>query len=169
MATLAVLRHAKSDWDAAYGSDRDRPLNSRGMRSARLMGRMLKAEELVPDLILSSPAVRARTTAAVAMESGTWHSQLLIDERLYSGGVEGTVSAVRELGEVGSLMVVGHQPTWSQLVATLTGQHADMKTATVALIALDGPWSALGPGTGALVNVIQPRAHFGGPWDDNET
>ncbi len=69
MKTLLLMRHAKSDWDADYESDHDRPLNDRGLKSARLMGRVLADEGLVPDLIISSTALRARTTAELATET----------------------------------------------------------------------------------------------------
>ena len=62
MKTLLVLRHAKSSWDHTELADHDRPLNKRGMRTAPRMGRLLIERDLVPDLILCSTAVRARTT-----------------------------------------------------------------------------------------------------------
>ena len=71
MPTLMVMRHAKSDWDAEYAGDINRPLNDRGIRSARSDGTSLgQSAAMVPELVISSPAVRARTTAEFAIESG---------------------------------------------------------------------------------------------------
>ena len=64
MNELLVMRHAKSDWDVG-GSDFDRPLNGRGERAAQAMAAWIIEEDLAPDRILTSPANRARTTAAV--------------------------------------------------------------------------------------------------------
>jgi phosphohistidine phosphatase len=70
--SLLALRHAKSDWSAGYGPDRDRPLAPRGVTAARLIGRFVTAAGLEPDLVLSSPAERARATAGLAVAAGGW-------------------------------------------------------------------------------------------------
>lgn len=158
MKTLLAMRHAKSDWNADYGGDHERPLNERGIRSARVMGEVLAERELVPDLVISSTAVRARTTAELAAESGRWQGSLILDRRLYDSGPDGVVARASEAPDVGSLMLVGHQPTWSILVADLTGQDVEMKTATVAVISVEiDAWSELTPGIGLLADVLQPR------------
>ena len=74
MKTLLLMRHAKSDWDADYGLDHDRPLNDRGLRSARLMGRVLADEGLVPELVISSTAVREADGRA-GHRGGWWGHQ----------------------------------------------------------------------------------------------
>lgn len=153
---LLVMRHAKSDWAAAYGADHDRPLNDRGVRSARLMGRVLTAESLVPDLIVSSSAVRALTTANIAAEAGGWSVDIGVDPTLYSSGVDAVLEILGNAPAVNRLMIVGHQPTWSMLVAELTGARVDMKTGTVAVIDRD---------ENRLTRVIQPRDHFGTEYD----
>ncbi len=130
MKTLLLMRHAKSDWDADYGSDHDRPLNERGLRSARLMGRVLAEEGLVPDLIISSTAVRARRTAELAVEAGKWGSEILLDRSLYDEGTRGVLAVGASAPDVDGLMLVGHQPTWSMLVSALdrgAGRHEDRR------------------------------------------
>jgi phosphohistidine phosphatase len=159
MKTLLLMRHAKSDWDADYGPDHDRPLNDRGLRSARLMGRVLADEGLVPDLIISSTAVRARTTAELAIEAGDWDTELVLDRSLYDEGPRGVLEAGASAPDVSSVMLVGHQPTWSMLVSALTGERADMKTATVAVIELDlDSWAELPGAAGKLTRVLEPRS-----------
>ena len=159
MKTLLLMRHAKSDWDADYGSDHDRPLNNRGLRSARLMGRVLAEEGLVPDLIISSTALRARRTAELAIEGGDWDSALVLDRSLYDEGPRGVLEAGASAPDVNSVMLVGHQPTWSMVVSALTGERADMKTATVAVIELDlDSWAELPGATGKLTRVLEPRS-----------
>jgi phosphohistidine phosphatase len=163
---LLLMRHAKSDWEADYGLDHDRPLNERGRRTARLMGRVIAAEGLVPDLIISSTALRARTTAELAGEAGEWKSSLVLDRALYDEGPQGVLQAAATAPEVERLMLVGHQPTWSMLVSKLTGEQAEMKTATVAVVALElASWQILPQARGDLVQVLSPGSYAGSVFD----
>jgi len=156
--TLLVMRHAKSDWSADYGSDHERPLNQRGEHSARIMGRVLEADGCVPQVIVSSTAVRARSTAALANEAGHWDAELVLDDALYGGGSDTALQVASAAPDVESLMLVGHQPTWSTLVTAVTGQRVEMKTATVAVVGFDTPdWGELASTRGELVAVYQPR------------
>ena len=160
MKTLLLMRHAKSDWDADYGSDHDRPLNDRGLRNARLMGRVLADEGLVPDLIISSTALRARRTAELATEAGNWDSEIVLDRSLYDEGPKGVLEVGASAPDVNRLMLVGHQPTWSMLVSAVTAERADMKTATVAVIELDiESWAELPDASGTLIGVIEPKSY----------
>ena len=152
------MRHGKSDWDADYESDHDRPLNQRGIESARLMGRVLADQGLAPDVVISSTAVRARTTAELAMAAGDWGADLLLDRALYDEGPKGVLSVGARAPDLPRLMLVGHQPTWSMLVAALTGESAEMKTATVAVVDVDLDfWSRLPGATGTFNRLLQPR------------
>ena len=163
MRSLLLMRHGKSDWSADYDSDHDRPLNQRGVRSARLMGRVLSARNLVPDVAVSSTANRARSTVQLAMEAGQWGTSLELDESLYSSGVKGVMGVAREHLDADRLMLVGHQPTWSMLVSELTNDRADMRTGSVAVISVAD--DRLEAGEGQLVEVIVPRDYFGSSFD----
>ena len=79
MKSVILFRHGKSDWNASYGIDHDRPLNSRGIKAAKKMGQYLLEKDQVPDLIISSTAVRAKTTAQLAIESANWQSKLMFE------------------------------------------------------------------------------------------
>jgi phosphohistidine phosphatase len=158
MKTLLLMRHAKSDWDAQYGSDHDRPLNNRGKRGARLMGQVLAEVGLEPGQVISSTALRAKTTAELAIEAGQWDAGLALDRALYEEGPKGVLGAAARAPDVSRLMLVGHQPTWSMLVAALTGERAEMKTATVAVVDLDlDAWAGLPEATGSLGRILSPR------------
>ncbi len=161
-----MMRHAKSDWEANFGSDHDRPLNDRGVRSARLMGRVLAAQGLAPDLVISSTAIRARSTAELAIEAGEWDAALQLDRSLYESGPTGVIETASTAPDVARLMLVGHQPTWSMVVTTLTGDPAVMKTATVAVIDLDlASWTSLPGARGSLSRVLTPGEFAGSEWD----
>ena len=160
------MRHAKSDWDADFESDHDRPLNERGIHSARLMGRVLAGRALAPDLVISSTAVRARTTAELAVEAGGWDCAIRLDRDLYESGPGGVLAAASMAPDVRSLMLVGHQPTWSVLVMELTGEAVDMKTAAVAVVETGvDTWSGLTGAEGKLVEALFPGDFAGSEWD----
>lgn len=164
---LLLMRHGKSDWDADYGPDHDRPLSRRGVRSARLMGRMLAESDLAPDHVISSSAVRALSTAQLAAESGRWTAEVVANAGLYETGVDSVLGFAAEAPDISRLMLVGHQPTWSMLVRKLTGAFAEMKTASVAVIDLPiGRWAELPESGGALISLYHPRPFFGSEWDE---
>lgn len=166
MKSLSLFRHAKSDWDAVYETDYDRPLNERGVRSARLMGRLLADRRLVPDFVITSSAVRARDTVQLAIDAGGWECELRLEPELYGTGPAEVLEVAAEAPPVPALMLVGHQPTWSAVAERLVGEFVPMKTATVAVISLPiEDWVDLPDASGDLVEVIYPRDYYGSVWD----
>src|SRR5258708_22429142 len=83
MKTLLLLRHAKSSWKEQAVKDFDRPLNQRGLKAAPSVGRLMRKRKLQPDLVLSSPAERARQTTQLVLESAGLKTELRYDERIY--------------------------------------------------------------------------------------
>jgi phosphohistidine phosphatase len=160
MKTLLILRHAKSSWSNANLGDHDRPLNERGKRDAPRVGRLLRREGLVPDLILCSSAERALATAeAVALESG-YEQEIQVTRALYHGGPEHYLAALRQLPDVCSrVMVVGHNPGLEELLESLTGNGESMPTGALAQVELPiARWSAVvGHTAGRLVDFWVPR------------
>lgn len=161
-----MMRHAKSDWDARYSRDHERPLDERGVRSARLMGRVLEAKSLVPELIMSSTAVRARTTAQLAVQAAGWVTPIHLESGFYDSGPGAVVARTARAPDVGRLMIVGHQPTWGLLVEHLTGSKVEMKTGTVVVVdfSIDS-WADLPGSRGRVAGVHEPKSYFGGEWD----
>ena len=164
MSTLLLMRHAKSDWYADVDRDHDRPLNARGERSARVMGRLITGEGLAPDLVISSTATRAADTAHLAKRAGGWACPIRLDADLYGGGPDTVVDVIASAGQADRLLVVGHQPTWGWLATRLTGEAVDVRTATVVVIDVPQGWRQVGSG-GSLLAVHHPRDHFGGEYD----
>lgn len=123
MKRLTLVRHAKSDWSIPGQDDWDRPLNRRGQRDAPEMARRLRSRRLKPDRMLSSPAVRALSTAAVmARELKLDAAKLQQDERLYLADPEDLLEVIRELGgEAKHLMVFGHNPGLTECANRLSG------------------------------------------------
>ena len=160
MRQLLVMRHAKSDWGAASGGDHERVLARRGIKAARKVGRFLTDSGTTPDLVLSSTAVRALTTAELAAEAGEWGCEILTSGDLYASGAERVLDGVRETGnEVDRLLIAGHEPTWSTLVTWLIGGgRVRMPTAAVACLDLPhGDWIDLAPATCELRWLVTPK------------
>jgi phosphohistidine phosphatase len=164
---LLLMRHAKSDWDASYGADHERPLGERGVRSANIMGRLLTAVDEAPDLVITSSANRAATTARLAAEAGGWDCPIVDERRIY-GASPATVMQVvaKHGGDARRVMVVGHEPTWSTLVTDLVGAGVEMKTASVAGVGLlIDDWSSLEHANGWLDYLLHPRMFFDTQFD----
>ena len=159
MKRLILFRHGKSDWHAPHGSDHERPLNDRGVTAAETMGRVLGRAGLVPDRAITSSALRAQTTLELASTAGGWESVIDVTDELYGTTAGGALKvAGRAANDVESLMLVGHEPTWSELARHLTGGHVTVKTATV--VGIDLPidsWRDVDT-RGSLVFVLQPRS-----------
>lgn len=154
---LLVMRHAKSDWNTAT-TDHERPLNKRGVESAKKMGTVLSELSLVPDRVIASTAKRAITTARLAIEAGAWESELIEADHFYGTSASAVINELSHLpASVGSCMVIGHNPTWESLVFELTGARAAIRTATVAAIETPGAWSYLDRGGCQLYALLQPR------------
>jgi phosphohistidine phosphatase len=137
---LWLLRHAKSDWDKAGLVDHKRPLNKRGRRSAADVGETVRREGIAPDVVLVSIAVRAQETAA-ALGLATTPAP-----KLYNADAGEMLAQLRGLpDEVGSVMLVGHNPGMEDLASQL-GDQGGMSTAT--LVAFDvetDTWADIDP------------------------
>jgi len=161
---LTLVRHAKSDWSLPGQNDWDRPLNKRGQRDAPEMARRLRSRRLKPDLILSSPAVRAVTTASVmARELRVPAARLVQDERLYLAGPADLLAVVRELGgEARHLMVFGHNPGMTEFANRLSAgdQIDNLPTCGVFTAEFDvQDWSGLDWGGGQEAEFDYPKNH----------
>ena len=159
MKRLLLLRHAKSSWDDPRLADFDRPLNERGRRAAPLMGRYLREQEIRPDLILCSPAARARQTAELVAGAAGLAAPLRFDERIYEATAARLLEVVSQAGEgAGEILLVGHNPGMEELLELLTSESRRMPTAALARIRLDtDEWAGLAPRAGRLERHIKPK------------
>ena len=104
--------------------------------------------------------MRARSTVELAIEAGGWRCPLLIEEALYLADPKAVVTRLRAVEDgMDPLLIAGHEPCWSSLIALLTGGvRIRMPTAAVGCLILDGPgWSATEPGGGELQWLVTPR------------
>ncbi|NJL86451.1 MAG: hypothetical protein HC886_11465 [Leptolyngbyaceae cyanobacterium SM1_1_3] len=80
---LILFRHGKSDWDGDFDSDHQRPVAKRGLKAAKAVGKFLAAADQIPDQIITSSALRAKTTAELAIAAGDWQRTLQVTDALY--------------------------------------------------------------------------------------
>lgn len=138
MKTLLILRHAKSSWDDPGLRDHDRPLNPRGVRDAPRMGRLMVEEDLVPERIISSTAVRAQSTAELAANAMPDAPEIETTRELYLASPHTYLEALADYaGDAETVMVVGHNPGITALVTVLTGELEEMPTAALAAVELE--------------------------------
>jgi phosphohistidine phosphatase len=160
MKDLLLLRHGKSDWGASFQTDHDRPLANRGRSAAHQIGSFLAAVGPVPQLILTSSALRAKDTAELAKEGGNWPSLIVTTSQLYETGPLPILDLLRQQkDEIDTIMLVGHNPTWEDLAHHLIGGgHFRFPTAALARIRLPGnSWSQLVFGQGTLSWLVTPK------------
>ncbi len=160
MKTLLLMRHAKSSWKDTELSDIDRPLNKRGKKDAPFMGAVLKEKELVPQLILSSTAVRARQTVELVTAACNYTGETRYLDYFY---LAEPAAYLRGLAEVSNdlerVMVIGHNPGLEGLLQILSGRIEALPTSTIAYLSLPvSSWRDLHEDTeGELLELLNPR------------
>jgi phosphohistidine phosphatase len=134
MKTLFLIRHAKSSWDDPALPDKDRPLGDRGRRDAPRMGKRLAKRDVKPDLILSSPARRALTTAEIIAKKLDYkRKDIVVDTRLYASTVDGLLNVIHGVGDkLERVILFGHNPELTELAHRLSGEITHMPTCAVA-------------------------------------
>jgi phosphohistidine phosphatase len=167
MKTLTLLRHAKSGWDDTVQRDFDRPLNPKGRRAAQTVGRHLRGERFGFDHVIASPALRVQQTLD---EVETGYGRTLApawDRRIYLASAATLLELIRELPDVPSAMLVGHNPGLEDLVLLLVPDagaglrdavEEKYPTASVAELtfAVDR-WADVAEGGATLARFVRPR------------
>jgi len=165
MKQLTLIRHAKSSWSDLSRGDFDRPLNTRGLGDAPRMGAHLKAFGLAPvDRIVSSPALRARTTAELIAEAlGMASGSITLERRIYEASSSGLLELVRGLDEADChVVLVGHNPGFEGLAYALdpnfVGDGEKFPTCGVAQMKLSiQTWSEADEGCAGECRFVFPK------------
>lgn len=171
MLSLALLRHAKSSWEASDLEDFDRPLNARGRAAAPIMGEALRSLPFAPQIILCSPAKRTRETLQLIEPSFRHpHEHVLFEDQLYLTNAETLLERLRHVPATAkTVLMIGHNPGLHELALMLTGRgdaksisRLEDKFPTAALAILTFPetaWRDVAPSSGRLEAFITPRDH----------
>ncbi|WP_225804050.1 histidine phosphatase family protein [Streptomyces sp. NK15101] len=163
---LFVLRHAKSAWPEGV-ADRDRPLGPRGLRDAPAAGSFLAESGVLPDLVLCSPARRARRTWELAAAELDGPVPARHDPRLYGAEAPELLDVLHGVpDEVAALLLVGHNPGLEELVLLLAARgvgdaldriRTKFPTSAIAVLTWSGTWTDLRPGEALLTDLAIPR------------
>ncbi len=160
MKILLLLRHAKSSWRDEALSDFDRPLNERGKKAAHAIARYIRKHKMMPDLVLSSPAVRARETTGIITTTAKLTAEIRYDQRIYEADPPRLVQVLSQIeNNFCSVLLVGHNPGIEELISLLTGSSQHMPTAALAKIRLEGAddWSEISQAKAILELTIKPK------------
>ena len=160
MKRLLILRHAKSSWADSALDDWQRPLNDRGRRDAPRAGEWLRARSRVPDRIVTSDAVRARTTAQAVANAAGYSGEIVVEPSLYHAEPQAIYAVLNGVvDDPRTVMIVAHNPGLEQFLRQFSGESHDLPTA--ALVELAVPiehWSELDETiTAAIVEIWRPR------------
>ena len=166
MKLLTLLRHGKSEWETGTEDDFDRPLKDRGRKDTPMMGKFLAAIGATPDLLVSSPAARARQTAELLAPAVGYASEIRWEESIYAASAGELMSLLRHLpDEANHVLLVGHNPGFEDLAARLIGADAygmasglRLPTAAAAHLALTmDTWNTVQANSGQLIWLVNPR------------
>ena len=161
MLILTLVRHAKSSRDYPELSDFERPLNPRGRKEAPLIAARLRKADVKPDLLVSSPATRAVTTARLFAEELNLHlDEILLNPHIYEASAWTLLHLVRGLApEFEDVMLFGHNPGISRFAQDLAKCPFD-EMPTCAAVRIELParaWSLVAPGSGKVLRYDTPR------------
>ena len=160
MKTLYLARHAKSSWKHPELSDIERPLNKRGKRDAPYIGNLLKEKGVKPNILISSPAVRARKTAVVIAERIDYtKSKILIDDKIYESSSTELLNIIKSFDDkYNSVMMFGHNPGFTMLNNYLTNSFIDnIPTCGVVGIRFKSSWEKIDNASGKAFFFIYPK------------
>jgi phosphohistidine phosphatase len=138
MKTLLLMRHAKSSWKESNIPDHDRPLNRRGRHDAPLMGKLLRDQKMNLDLILSSTALRAETTAKLIAKAAKYNGRIILDKMIYNAQPGDLLIIVSNCSDkYNCILLVGHNPTVEETAQMITNTpEITMATCSIAHLTL---------------------------------
>ena len=160
MKTLVLCRHAKSDWPSDM-DDLDRPLKGRGEKDARRLGKLLHEHDFLPDLIVSSPANRALSTARIIAESTHYPSEIKVNRSVYFEGVGSLIRVIEGLpNDADTVLIFGHNPTMEQAVSFILKVDTPFAMPTSGMVCIESyitDWSRFQSQLPALRWIQVPR------------
>ena len=163
MKYLFLTRHAKSSWSNPGLADIDRPLNERGKKAAPFMGKLIMDKGEKPELLISSPAYRAFSTAKAFGEAmGLVENDIIINRTIYGAGAQQLLELVQNQDDLNkSIMLFGHNPTFTSFVNFLTSSNI-MNVVTCGVVRIDfecSSWTDIDFGSGRLAYYEYPKKY----------
>ena len=163
MKNLFLTRHAKSSWSNPGLADIDRPLNERGKKAAPFMGKLIVDKGEKPELLISSPANRALSTARAFGEvMGLVENDIIVNRAIYGAGAQQLLELVQNQDDLHkSIVLFGHNPTFTSFINMLTGSNI-MNVVTCGVVRIDfeySSWTDIDFGSGRLVYYEYPKKY----------
>jgi len=163
LKNLYLTRHAKSSWGNPGLADIDRPLNGRGKKAAPLMGKLIVDKGEKPELLISSPANRAFSTAKVfASAMGLHETDVLIKDTIYGAGVHQLLNLVQDVDDLyNSIMLFGHNPTFTSFGNMVSGENI-MNIVTCGVVRIDfefSSWKNIDFNSGRMIYYEYPKKY----------
>lgn len=164
MKTVYLIRHAKSSWSDSSLRDIDRPLNKRGYRDAPFMAKLLRGHGVEPDLIISSPANRARTTAGYfAEELGIDKKAIDLRQEIYEAYARDIIEMIQSLPDTANtVLIFGHNPCFTSVANTFSKEYIpNIPTCGITKIEADvASWSEFDERRAKLTDFYYPKQYF---------
>lgn len=159
--TLYLVRHAKSSWKHAELDDSERPLNKRGKRDAPMMGKILRERGEIPELLISSPAKRALSTAKLFAEELGYHKKnIIVNKDLYFADINNYLELIEETDDsLNKIMLFSHNPGITYFANYLSGSNIE-NIPTTGIVRIDLPvksWKDIINTKGELMFFISPK------------
>ncbi|MBU1658438.1 histidine phosphatase family protein [bacterium] len=161
MKKLYIIRHAKSDWEDLSLSDFERPLNKRGKKNAPFMSKILKQKGVLPDAILSSPALRAKTTAQLFAKGIDFKKNIIYKENMYEADTGQLREILMMLSDADNkVFLFGHNPGFNMLVESFVNFHENIPTCGIVEIAFEcKKWSQINASNAKLISFDYPKKY----------
>ena len=159
MKKVYIIRHAKSSWKDMSLDDFDRPLNKRGKRDAPFMGKKLKEQNIVPDIILASPALRSKKTAEKIARKVKYSKQIIYDKSLYESSVSELYIALTKINDENSIaFLFGHNTGINMFVESFVGLYDNVPTCGIVEVEFDcKSWKDISRQNAKLVSFDYPK------------
>jgi phosphohistidine phosphatase len=163
MKILYLVRHAKSDWDNSSLSDIERPLNKRGEKDAPKMAKILSKKDIKPELLLSSPSIRTKTTAKYFCKELDYdYRNVTIDNKIYLASPKTLLDIINNIdNKLNSIMMFGHNPGITELVNILSSKSVDnVPTCGIAAMAFNvNHWNEIDESNSSLLFFEYPKEY----------
>ncbi len=159
MKTLYIIRHAKSSWKDMSLDDCDRPLNKRGKRDAPVMGKRLKKKNVVPDIIISSPALRAKTTAQFIAKEVGYNKDIEFKEEIYESNIHILDNILKNIDDRNSItFLFGHNPDLNMLAEEYVDFDENIVTCGILKIEFDcDKWQDISHKNAKMISFDYPK------------
>ncbi len=161
MKKLFIIRHAKSSWKDFSLDDFDRPLNKRGKLNAPFMGEILKEKNVVPDIIISSPALRAKTTAKIIAKKVKYSQKIIFKKDIYEIGESAIEKILKKLDDENSVVFLfGHNPDLNMLAEYYVDFDENIPTCGIVEIAFNcGKWKDISSENAKFISFDYPKRY----------